>query len=130
MNLTIKSLSRAAFLAAAVLVASCAPTGPASPENDLSLTDKSIALSAAKISDTSEVSLVCTCPFVLEVVSYKGDTNAITYNIPLLGQAVNQYRVVLKGAATSPAGTYTSELVLKGGAEGYLDTITTTYVVQ
>ncbi len=132
MNLALKSLSRAAFVAAAVAIGSCAPTGPSSPENDLAISQKSLALSAANLSDTSDVSLVCTCPFTLTVVSYSGDTTAITYSIPTfaLGQAVNQYRVIVKGETTVPARTYTSQLILKGGAEGYLDTINTTYVVQ
>jgi hypothetical protein len=130
MNLSIKSLSRVAFVAAAIAIGSCAPTGPSSPENDLAITEKTLTLSSAILADTSDVTLVCTCPFDLTVVSYTGDTNAITYTIPMLGQTVSQFRVIMKGETTATTGTYTSQLVLKGGGEGYLDTITTTYVVQ
>lgn len=131
MNFSLKSLSRSVALIAAMTVASCAPTGPASPANDIVISKQTIALTSLKTADTSDVTLVCGCPYNLTVVSFKGDTNVITYSIPnlALGQAVNLYSVIVKGSGSATSGTYTSQLILKGGGEGYIDTINTTYIV-
>lgn len=132
MNISFKSLASVAVIAAAFIVGSCAPTGPSSPENDLAVSRKAVSLTAANLKDSSDVSLVCQCPFMLTVVSYSGDTSAIKYSVPTfaLGQVVNRYTVVLEGDSTATPGAYTSQLILKGGSEGFLDTITTTYTVQ
>jgi hypothetical protein len=128
MNFSLKALSRVAFIAAASVVASCAPTGPSSPQNDLSISQKTIALTNVNTADTSDVALVCGCPFPLIVVSYTGDTSVIKYSIPMLGNTVSSFKVILKGEP-APARTYTSQLILEGGEDKFLDTITTTYIV-
>jgi hypothetical protein len=131
MNISLKSSFRAGVFALAGLLVSCAPDAGVSPENDLSVSRKTIALAAPNLADTSDVSLICGCPFNLTVVKHEGDTAMIHYSIPRLslGQAVNLYDVIIEGKADAPTGTYSSKLILKGGSEGFLDTITTTYIV-
>jgi hypothetical protein len=133
MNFSLKALSRVALVATASVVASCAPTGPSSPQNDLAVSQKTISLSNTNLADTADVSLVCGCPYHMTVVKYEGDTTMIVYNVPTFatanGNAVSNFKVVVSGVPTAPTGTYTSQLILKGGEEGFLDTINTTYIV-
>lgn len=117
------------YFVAATTFVSCSPTSGPSETNDITLSDKAFALTNVNTADTSIAALVCGCPFTLSVVSYKGDTSAIHYTIPLLGSTVTSFRVILKGESVPPA-TYHSELVVSGGKNNFLDTIITTYTVE
>lgn len=130
MNFSFKALSRTLLLVAAAAIASCAPTSGPSETNDITLSDKAFALTKINTADTSIASLICGCPFNIEVVSYTGDTSVIHYSIPLMGNTLSSFRVILSGDAGVAPRTYTSELVVKGGEKGFLDTINTTYVVE
>ena len=78
--------------------------------------------------------LVCGCPYRLEVVSYSGDTTVIPYDVPIWrnfpGEVASTYGVVFKGADGAATGSYSTQMIVKGGGEGYLDTINATYTVQ
>lgn len=134
MKFSLKTLSLLAGFAAMGSIASCSPNAPSSEQNDIVLTAKTIALTNSNISDTTDAKLVCGCPFELSVVKHEGDTSMISYDVPIWrnfpGERANIYGIVMKGATGAPAGNYSTTLIVKGGAEGFLDTITTTYTVQ
>jgi hypothetical protein len=133
MNISFRSLSSAAFLVAAMMVASCSPTGPASTPNDLAIEQNIFQLSNQNLADTTGVTLVCGCPYHLSVDKFEGDTTMITYSIPTFtqanGQAVDRFTVIVQGVPTAPSGTYSARLALRGGGENYKDTVFVTYIV-
>ena len=134
MKFSPKILSRVAALVAVAGLASCSPSAPESPANDIVVSEKSLVLTPAKKQDTTDITLVCGCPYTLSIVSYTGDTTMITYDVPIWrnfpGEIANAYGVTFKGADGAATGNYSTTMIVKGGAEGYLDTITTTYQVQ
>lgn len=119
---------------AAAVLASCSPSAPESPANDIVISEKAITLTTAKKQDTTDVTLVCGCPYTLTIVKYEGDTSVISYEVPIWknfpGEIANVYGVAFRGADGAAPGNYSTTMIVKGGAEGYLDTITTTYAVQ
>lgn len=92
-----------------------------------------LQLSNLNTADTTDVTLVCGCPYHLTVENFEGDTNMITYSVPTFalanGQAVDRFKVVFQGVPTAPSGTYSARLALKGGGDGFRDTVYATYVV-
>jgi outer membrane murein-binding lipoprotein Lpp len=127
MKFSFKSCAAALLVVAGI--AGCSPSAPPSEENDLVLSPAEIEINGAADKAYSQIKLVCGCPFNLQVESFAGDTNQISWKIDRLGQQVYQFEAEAAAKPGVTAGTYTAKLALMGGQSNFRDTLTIKLIV-